>query len=117
VVGSGQPRTTDIDEHLERFLTGKYNWKRFAIINFAMKKNEIVLPRNSTYHENVYTYVHGMNTLYRGKVAIERPAVHGLECPGTLDALIAASAKDQENAAKKSKKISNKGKNSKRRKK
>jgi hypothetical protein len=60
----------DIDEHLARFRSGKYPRKRFVLFNFAMS-TDIVLPRDETAHDKVYTYVHKTNTLYRGKVPIK----------------------------------------------
>ncbi len=60
-------RDTDIDLHLNRFLTKDYPWKRFAIVNFAISHRKIVLPKDSAHHEKIYTYVHKTNSLYRGE--------------------------------------------------
>jgi len=71
----------DIDEHLQRFLTGAYREKKnFALFNFAME-GKIVLPRDSDYHQKVYTYDHLTNSLYRGGECIRAPAVAELPCP------------------------------------
>jgi hypothetical protein len=79
---SAQKGSQDIDAHLERFLTGPYKEMKdrpFALFNFAME-GKFVLPRNSEYHKNVYTYDHLANTLMRGNKIIRSPAVAGLPC-------------------------------------
>ena len=78
---AAKPGSQDIDEHLQRFLTGAYREKKnFALLNFAMK-GKIVLPRDSDYHQKVYTYDHLTNSLYRGGECIRAPAVAELPCP------------------------------------
>ena len=68
--------SADIDEHLERFTSHKkkYNFQHFALLNFAMEGKEVVLPRDMTHHDKVYTYDHATNALYRGSEII-RPNV------------------------------------------
>jgi len=101
IVKSGGPRSTDIDEHLGRFLNKEYyHWNRFLIVNLAMKGDKLILPQNSAYHKNVFTYVHETNTLYRGSTAIVRPAVHSLECSGTLSALVEMDKKKESRVKK-----------------
>ena len=73
------------NEHLSRFLSGKYPWKNFIIVNFAMKGSNIVLPTNQHYHNIVFTYVHSENTLYCGNTAIKSPAVSSLESAALID--------------------------------
>jgi hypothetical protein len=70
-----RPQSTDIDEHLARLTSGKYNGKRFFIVNFSIERNEPVLPRDKKYHDIVFTYVHSTNTLYRGSKVLSKPAV------------------------------------------
>lgn len=71
--------TQDIDAHLKRFEDGDYPWKRNALLNFAMKakkkKDRIILPRNTSAHDKVYTFVRSTNTLYRGTTPIKTPAI------------------------------------------
>jgi hypothetical protein len=67
-------QSQDIDEHLARFHRDKYAWKRFALFNFALS-TDVVLPRDETVHDKVYTYVHKTNTLYRGHVPIKQNVV------------------------------------------
>ncbi len=74
-------QSTDVNEHLERFTSGKYHWQRFYIINFALTGQEPVLPTDSRYHNRVFTYVHSTNTLYRGNSVFCKPAVSALACP------------------------------------
>ena len=73
------------DIHLNRFLSGKYPWKNFIIVNFAMKGSTIVLPTNQHYHNIVFTYVHSENTLYCGNTAIKSPAVSSLASAAPID--------------------------------
>jgi hypothetical protein len=80
------------DEHLNRFLTGKYPWKRFIIFNFDMHSKVsstesvvIALPTNGDYHHIVFTYVHSTNTLYCGNIAIRSPAVSCLESSAVIN--------------------------------
>jgi hypothetical protein len=69
-------QSQDMDGHLGRFLDNTYPWKRFVLLNFNMKRGgKIILPRNETFHDKVYTYVHETNTLYRGNERIKCPAV------------------------------------------
>ena len=78
-------QSQDIDEHLHRFLSKAYIYDRFALFNFAMDdKKEIVLPRDESYHDNVYTYHHAANALYRGNKVIRAPAVSKLPCPARI---------------------------------
>jgi len=70
-----EARSQDIDEHLQRFVSEQYAEKYFAIINFDMK-GMFVLPRDATYHEQVHTYHHINNSLYRGNMRIKSPVVH-----------------------------------------
>ena len=66
-------------------------YDRFALLNFAMDaKKKIVLPRDESYHDKVYTYNHATNTLYRGNKAIRAPAVSKLPC---ADPIIVKSAR------------------------
>ena len=62
------------DVHLNRFISGKYNWKNFVVINFAMNSTNVVLPSDSKYRNIFFTYVHLTNTLYQGANAIKSPA-------------------------------------------
>lgn len=59
-------QTQDIDAHLKRFDDGDYPWTRYALLNFAMSKERVILPRNTFAHDKVYTFVRSTNTLYRG---------------------------------------------------
>jgi hypothetical protein len=73
------------NEHLSRFLSGKYPWKNFIIVNFAMKGSKIVLPTNQRYRNIVFTYVHSENTLYCGNTAIKSPAVSSLKSAAPIN--------------------------------
>jgi hypothetical protein len=66
----------DIDGHLERFTSNKkkFDFEHFALLNFAMEGKKVVLPRDKTHHDKVYTYLHATNALYRGSEII-RPNV------------------------------------------
>lgn len=79
---TGDPKTKgqsqDIDAHQKRFHDGKYDWKRYVLFNFAMSKNEVILPRDVTVHDKVYTFVRSTNTLYRGTKSIRCPAIPNL---------------------------------------
>ena len=76
-----KPGSQDINEHLERFLTGAYRGKKhFALLNFAIE-GKIVLPNDTEYHKNVYTYNYVTNSLYRGEELIRFPAVAKRSCP------------------------------------
>lgn len=75
----------DVDDHLERFLSGDYKVERFALLNFAMESRlKIALPKDANYHDKVYTYVHSTNSLYRGNELIRAPAVAKLPCASPL---------------------------------
>lgn len=67
-------QSQDIDMHRQRFLAN-YNWKRFVLFNFAMSNDKVILPRDSTVHNRVYTFVRSTNTLYRGMEPIKTPAI------------------------------------------
>jgi hypothetical protein len=71
-------QSQDIDAHLQRFLDKKYSWKRYVLLNFAMTTDKLVLPRDTSAHEKVYTFVRSTNTLYRGNKVIKSPAIHRL---------------------------------------
>ena len=43
-------------------------------------EGKIVLPRDGSYHQKVYTYDHLTNSLYRGSERIRAPAVATLPC-------------------------------------
>jgi hypothetical protein len=73
-------QSTDIDEHLNRFLSGQYPMERYVMLNFAMEGNSPVLPRLEEHHSKVYTYLHATNSLYRGNKCIRAPAVKALPC-------------------------------------
>ena len=64
----------DIDAHLKRFEDGDYPWQRFVLFNFAMSKDK-VLPRNTSVHDKVYTFVRSTNALYCGDKFIKSPAI------------------------------------------
>ena len=68
-------QSQDIDKHLERFTSGKYPWKRYVLFNFAMKGDTPILPRDTSAHDKVYTYVRSTNTLYRGDKRLKSPAI------------------------------------------
>lgn len=68
-------QSQDMDVHLKRFTEGKYPWKRYVLFNFAMTKDEVVLPRNETAHDKVYTFVRSKNALFRGNKEIQTPAI------------------------------------------
>jgi hypothetical protein len=70
-----EKKSQDIDGHLQRFRDGKYAWKRFVLFNFAMSNDKVVLPRDLTAHDKVYTYVRATNTLYRGNKPIKFSAI------------------------------------------
>jgi hypothetical protein len=75
---NSKKRSTDIDEHMERFTSEtemKYNFKHFALLNFAMEGKKVVLPRDKTHHDKVYTYLHATNALYRGSDIIRHNVV------------------------------------------
>eukprot|EP00981_Chlorochromonas_danica_P008963 scaffold2382_cov184-Ochromonas_danica.AAC.2 len=40
-------RSQDMDGHQKRFGEGKYDWKRYALLNFAMINDKITLPWES----------------------------------------------------------------------
>lgn len=72
-------QSQDIDGHQERFHDGKYDWKRYVLFNFAMTtKDTVILPRDKSAHDKVYTYVRSTNTLYRGDKPIKSPAIPNL---------------------------------------
>jgi energy-coupling factor transporter ATP-binding protein EcfA2 len=69
-------QSRDIDGHVERFRDGKCGWKRYVLFNFAMtKEDKVVLPKDASAHDKVYTYVHSTNTLYRGAKLIKSSAI------------------------------------------
>lgn len=70
-------QSQDIDAHQTRFHDGKYHWKRYVLLNFAMSK-DAVLPRDDSAHDKVYTFVRATNTLYRGMKLIKAPAIPAL---------------------------------------
>jgi hypothetical protein len=74
-------QSADIDEHLDRFLSGQYPMERYVIFNFSMDGKSPVLPRLKEHHNKVYTYLHATNALYRGKKCIRAPAVKRLPSP------------------------------------
>ena len=65
--------TRDIDAHVKRCDDGDYRWKRYVLFNFAMSKDEVILPRKTSAHDKVYTFVRSSNTLYRGLKPIKTP--------------------------------------------
>jgi hypothetical protein len=76
----------DIDKHFERLLSGADNDPKerpLALLNFAMG-GQVVLPKKVEYHQQVYTYDHTNNTLFRGSECIRAPAVAGLPCSAPL---------------------------------
>ena len=79
---TADPKSTrqsrDIDDHSERFHHGKYAYKRYVLFNFAMSGDKIVLPRDTSTHDKVYTFVRSTNTLYCGKNLIKQPAIPNL---------------------------------------
>jgi len=68
-------QSQDIDGHQERFRDGKHDWKRYVLFNFAMSKDEVILPRDFTVHDKVYTFVRSTNSLYRGNKLLRSPAI------------------------------------------
>ena len=80
IVPGKKGQSADIDEHLHRFLSGRYPFERYVIFNFAMKGKAPVLPRSEEHHNKVYTYLHATNSLYRGSKCIKAPAVKRLSC-------------------------------------
>jgi hypothetical protein len=80
---NAKPASLEIDEYLNKFLSGKYPLKRFVLLNFGMKGFQggvPVLPKNTDYHQIVYSYDHLKNCLYRGRDVIKAPAVASLPC-------------------------------------
>jgi hypothetical protein len=80
---TADPKTTgqshDIDAHHRRFCDDKYNnWKRYVLFNFAMSNDKIILPRDTSAHDKVYTFVRSTNTLYRGMKPLKTPAIPNL---------------------------------------
>ena len=71
-------QSQDIDEHRKRFSPYKYQWKNYVLFNFAMKGDRVVLPRDTSVHDKVYTFVRSTNTLYRGNNLIRSPAIPNL---------------------------------------
>lgn len=72
------------NKHLNRFLSGKYPWKKLIMFNFALSTG-IVLPTNEAYHNIVFTYVHSENTLFCGNTAIRSPAVFSLGSSASIN--------------------------------
>jgi hypothetical protein len=68
-------QSQDIDRHQERFRNGQYEWKRYVLFNFAISNDKVVLPRDTSAHDKVYTFVRSTNTLYRGNKPITSPAI------------------------------------------
>ena len=68
-------QSQDIDGHWDRFNSDKYDWERHVLLNFNMSKDKIILPRDVSAHDKVYTYIRNTNTLYRGNKSIRSPAV------------------------------------------
>eukprot|EP01033_Poteriospumella_lacustris_P006163 gene6163-4424_t len=68
----------DIDAHAERLVDRAYPWSRYVLFNFALDKNEVVLPRDEALWERIYTFVHKSNALYRGNVLIKANVVQKL---------------------------------------
>lgn len=64
-----------IDGHLERFRVDKYPWKGYVLFNFAMNNDKIILPRDESAHDKVYTFVRSTNSLFRGRKLIKCPAI------------------------------------------
>jgi len=50
-----------------QFIRDVTNVKCFVEVNIVMKGDGLMLPQDSTYRTNIYTYVHETNTLYRSK--------------------------------------------------
>ena len=73
--------SADIDDHLERFTSGKYFFNHFALLNFALENKKLVLPRDKTHHDKVYTYHLASNALYRGSECIQPNAVRMIASP------------------------------------
>lgn len=71
-------QSQDIDGHQERLRNDKYDWKRYVLFNFAMTQDAVVLPRDTSAHDKVYTYVRSTNTLYRGAKLLKSPAIPNL---------------------------------------
>lgn len=78
----------DIDEHIDRFVSGQYPFTAFVLLNFAMDRGaKVVLPKNVKnviYHNRVFTYKHSTNKLFRGEAEIRSPAVNKLTSPSPL---------------------------------
>jgi hypothetical protein len=72
---NSQRQSQDIDGHCDRFRSDKYDWKRYVLLNFNMRNCKIVLPRDVSVHDKVYTFIRENNTLYRGDKSIRSPAV------------------------------------------
>jgi hypothetical protein len=87
----------DIDQHLQRFVSGDYAEEHFALFNFAMD-GKIVLPKDTAHHGKVYTYDHSTNSLYRGNERIRSPAVAKLKCQTPLSRHYTTAAGPAHNA-------------------
>ena len=78
---------SQIEEHLQRFLSGNYPTGVFALFNFDLSTpmsspyspenvaERLKLPSSTEYHDRIYTYVRSTNCLYKGKQLIAAPAV------------------------------------------
>ena len=71
-------QSRDIDDHLQRFKDRQDDYERFVLLNFALTKDKVVLPRDKTAHDKVYTFVLSSNTLYRGDKVLRCPAIPNL---------------------------------------
>lgn len=81
----GKGSSQDINEHMDRLVSGKYPFKNFVLLNFAMHpKVKVILPDDPAHHNRVFTYQHSTNKLFRGQREIKSPAVHKLISPSSL---------------------------------
>jgi len=71
-------QSQDIDGHLERFRSGKYPCSNYVLFNFVMSGDKILLPRDTSAQDKVYTFVRSTNNLYRGKNLIEESVIPSL---------------------------------------
>jgi hypothetical protein len=61
----------DIDAHAQQSVDRAYPWSRYVLFNFALDKNEVVLPSDEAMWERTYTFVYQANALYRGQDPIK----------------------------------------------
>lgn len=81
----GKGGSQDINEHMDRLVSGKYPFTTFVMLNFAMNPQaEVVLPDDPIHHDRVFTYQRNTNKLFRGLKEIKSPAVNKLICPFPL---------------------------------